>query len=275
VTAAVKEVYHAWRGFLLSVFATCRRSSGQGIYEGVKTAAPFRMPLPRQLAQRVGKVPVRVRLSRRARRLALKIDAVGDAVELVLPPRTPLPRALSFLNSNREWVEDRLAALPPRVTFAEGEKVPILGVPHRIRRVARSRDHGPVWLADGEIRVTGEAVHLARRVRDFLKERARVEFGRRARRLALRLDRQVGRISVRDTTTRWGSCSANGNMAFSWRLVMAPEPVLNYVVAHEVAHLIEMNHGARFWKLVDKLVPDVERHRDWLNENRAWLLRIG
>jgi predicted metal-dependent hydrolase len=241
----------------------------------VKIAAPFRMPLPRQLAQRVGKVPVRVRLSRRARRLALKIDAVGDAVELVLPPRTPLPRALNFLKSNREWVEDRLAALPPRVTFAEGEKVPILGIHHRIRHVARSRDHGPVWIADGEIRVTGEAAHLARRVRDFLKERAREEFGRRARRLALRLDRQVGRISVRDTTTRWGSCSANGNMAFSWRLVMAPEPVLNYVVAHEVAHLIEMNHGPRFWRLVDKLVPDVERHRDWLNENRAWLLRIG
>ena len=260
---------------MLSVFATCRRTSGQGIYEGVKTAAPFRMPLPRQLAQRVGKVPVRVRLSRRARRLALKIDAVGDAVELVLPPRTSLPRALNFLNSNREWVEDRLAALPPLVTFAEGEKVPILGVPHRIRRVARSRDHGPVWLADGEIRVTGEVMHLARRVRDFLKDRAREEFGRRARRLALRLDRQVGRISVRDTTTRWGSCSANGNMAFSWRLVMAPEPVLNYVVAHEVAHLVEMNHGPRFWRLVEKLVPDVERHRDWLNENRAWLLRIG
>ncbi|HWI25382.1 MAG TPA: SprT family zinc-dependent metalloprotease [Stellaceae bacterium] len=233
------------------------------------------MPLPRQLAHRVGQVPVRVRVSRRARRLALKIDAVGDAVELVLPPRTPLPRALNFLRSNRDWVESRLAALPPRITFAEGESVPILGVPHRIRRVARARGKGPVWTEGSELRVTGEAPHLARRVRDFLKERAREEFARRARRLAARIDREVGRISVRDTTTRWGSCSANGNMAFSWRLVMAPEAVLHYVVAHEVAHLVEMNHGPRFWKLVQKLVPDVERHRDWLNENRAWLLRIG
>jgi predicted metal-dependent hydrolase len=241
----------------------------------MKTAAPFRMPLPKQLAQGVGKVPVRVRVSRRARRLALKIDAVGDAVELVLPPRTSLPRALNFLKSNRAWVETRLAALPPRVTFAEGERVPILGVPHRIRRVARSREHGPVWTEAGELRVSGEVPHLSRRVRDYLKERAREEFGRRARRLAARLDRKIGRISVRDTTTRWGSCSANGNMAFSWRLVMAPEAVLHYVVAHEVAHLVEMNHGPRFWKLVEKLVPDVERHRDWLNANRAWLLRIG
>lgn len=233
------------------------------------------MTLPNQLAQQAGKVPVRVRVSRRARRLALKIDAVGDAVELVLPPRTALPRALNFLKANRDWVERRLAALPPRVTFADGERVPVLGVPHRIRQVARSYGQGPVWIEGGEIRVSGETAHVARRVRDFLKEHARQEVGRRARRLAAQIGRPVGRISVRDTTTRWGSCSANGNMAFSWRLIMAPEAVLHYVVAHEVAHLVEMNHGPRFWKLVDKLVPHVERHRDWLNDNRAWLLRIG
>jgi len=233
------------------------------------------MTIPRQLSHRAGKVPVRVRVSRRARRLALKIDAVGDAVELVLPPRTSLPRALNFLKSNRDWVETRLAALPPRITFEDGQKVPVLGVPHRIRHVARSREHGPVWLEAGELRVSGEKAHIARRVRDFLKELARDEVGRRARRLAAQLDRKIGRISVRDTTTRWGSCSANGNMAFSWRLVMAPEAVLHYVVAHEVAHLAEMNHGSRFWRLVDKLVANVERQRDWLNHNRAWLLRIG
>jgi predicted metal-dependent hydrolase len=233
------------------------------------------MTIGQQLSQRGGKVAVRVRVSRRAQRLALKIDAVADAVELVLPPRTSLPRALHFLKTNRAWVESRLAALPPRVTFEDGKSVPVLGEPHRIRQVARSGEHGPVWIENGEIRVSGDKAHLARRVRDFLKERAREEIGRRARRLAQQVDQSVGRITVRDTTTRWGSCSANGNMAFSWRLVMAPEPVLTYVVAHEVAHLVEMNHGPRFWKLVERLVPHVERHRDWLNANRAWLLRIG
>jgi predicted metal-dependent hydrolase len=233
------------------------------------------MTISQQLSQRAGKVPVHVRVSRRAQRLALKIDAVGDAVELVLPPRTSLPQALNFLKTNRAWVESRLAALPPRVTFEDGKSVPVLGEPHRIRQVARSGEHGPVWIEDGEIRVSGDKAHLARRVRDFLKDRARAEIGRRARRLAQQIDKTVGRVTVRDTTTRWGSCSANGNMAFSWRLVMAPEPVLTYVVAHEVAHLVEMNHGPRFWKLVNRLVPHVERHRDWLNANRAWLLRIG
>jgi len=80
---------------------------------------------------------------------------------------------------------------------------------------------------------------------------------------------------VRDTTTRWGSCSASGNLAFSWRLIMAPEDVLHYVVAHEVAHLAEMNHGPRFWRLVEKLAPGADRQRDWLNRHRARLLRIG
>ncbi len=236
---------------------------------------PHRPALPRQVAHQAGKLPVRVRVSRRARRMALKIDAVTDAVELVLPPRTSLPRALKFLKSNRDWVESRLAALPTRVALADGETVPLLGLPHRIRHVQRSAGRGPVWIEGDEIRVSGEKAHVARRVRDFLKERARAEFGRRARRLAAQLEREVGRIAVRDTTTRWGSCSASGNMAFSWRLVMAPESVLHYVVAHEVAHLVQMNHGPRFWKLVERLVPEVERHRDWLNENRAWLLRIG
>ena len=254
---------------------TCRGCEEQGIYEDMTVTAAFRMALPSQLSHPAGRVPVRVRVSRRARRLALKIDAIGDAVELVLPPRTSVPRALNFLKSNRDWLETRLAALPPRLVFEDGEKVPVLGALHRIRHVARASDRGPVWIEGREIRVTGEERHIARRVRDFLKEKAREEFGRRARRLALQLDRKVHRITVRDTTTRWGSCSANGNLAFSWRLIMAPEAVLHYVVAHEVAHLVEMNHGPRFWKLVDRLVANVERQRDWLNRNRAWLLRIG
>jgi predicted metal-dependent hydrolase len=240
----------------------------------VTAATPPRM-LPIELARRAGNVPVRVRVSRRARRLALKIDAVEDAVELVLPLRTSLPRALNFLKSNRDWLESRLAALPPRTVFADGERVPVMGVLHRIRLVAARGEGASVWIEGREIRVSGDPRHLARRVRDFLKERAREELGRRARRLALQIDRPISRITVRDTTTRWGSCSANGNLAFSWRLVMAPEAVLHYVVAHEVAHLAEMNHGPRFWKLVDRLVPEVERQRDWLNRRRAWLLRIG
>src|SRR5229473_7232846 len=130
---------------------TCRGRGEQGIYEDMTVTAAFRTALPSQLSHPAGRIPVRVRVSRRARRLALKIDAVGDAVELVLPPRTSLPRALHFLKTNRAWVESRLAALPPRVTFEDGKCVPVLGEPHRIRQVARSGTHGPVWIENGEI----------------------------------------------------------------------------------------------------------------------------
>ncbi|HUZ72899.1 MAG TPA: M48 family metallopeptidase [Stellaceae bacterium] len=222
-----------------------------------------------------GTVPVRVSTHPRARRMALRIDPQGEAVDLVLPPRSSLPRALEFFEDNRRWLERRLAALPPRTVFADGALVPVLGVPHRIRHVPASGGRGAVWIEDTEIHVAGDRVHLPRRVRDHLRERARRELLERARRLAETIDRKVVRVSVRDTRTRWGSCSATGNLCFSWRLIFAPDEVLAYVVAHEVAHLVHMNHGKRFWRLVERLAPGAGRQRQWLNRNRAQLLRIG
>ena len=238
-------------------------------------SSPFLMSLPRQIHLSAGRVPVKVRVSPRARRLALRIDAQAEAVELVLPRRTSVSRALSFIDENLVWLEKRITALPPRTPLAEGETVPILDVPHRIRRVDGARDHKNVWIADGFIHVAALSDHVPKKIVDFLKEMARGEFQRRAARLAAELNRTVGRIAVRDTTTRWGSCSANGNLAFSWRLIMAPEEVLNYVVAHEVAHLVEMNHGAAFWRLVRELVGDVKRPQAWLSQHGAALHRYS
>lgn len=242
---------------------------------GVVTSSPFRMSVPSNLSLMDGAVPVRIITHPRARRMALRIDPQGEAVDLVLPPRSSLPRALAFLDDNRAWLERRLKALPPRTAFADGAIVPVLGVPHRIRHVARSGQRGAVWIDGQEIRVCGDPAHVARRVRDHLRERAKRELLTRARRLAETIDRKVVRVTVRDTRTRWGSCSTSGNLAFSWRLVLAPEAVLDYVVAHEVAHLVHMNHGKRFWRLVEKLAPGSDQQRLWLNRNRAQLLRIG
>jgi hypothetical protein len=222
-----------------------------------------------------GAVPVRVNMHPRARRMALRIDPQGEAVDLVLPPRSSLPRALEFFEANRRWLERRLAALPPRTAFADGATIPLLGTPHRIRHVPTSLGRGAVWVEGGEVRVTGDKAHLPRRVRDHLREEARRELTARARRIAETIERKVVRVGVRDTRTRWGSCSAVGNLCFSWRLIFAPEEVMDYVVAHEVAHLVHMNHGKRFWRLVERLCPGSERQRLWLNRNRAQLLRIG
>lgn len=221
-------------------------------------------------------IAVRVRVSPRARRLALKVDAQGESVELVLPRRVSLKEGLAFLQANQAWVMSRLAVLPPRIAFADGAEVPVMGVPHRIRHIRDGeRGRGAAWIEGGELCVAGEEIHLPRRVRDHLKELARRELTRRSRQLAASIGRQVKRVTVRDTKSRWGSCSASGNLAFSWRLVLAPEAVLHYLVAHEVAHLVEMNHSPRFWALVETLAPDARHQRGWLRRNRARLLRFG
>ena len=227
----------------------------------------------RALALDLG-APLAIRVNPRARRLLLRIDAAARTVELVLPRGVPAEHGLRFLAAQRGWITARLAALPPPVAFVEGALVPVLGVPHRIRRESDPAAP-PVAIVDGEIRVRGEPAHLARRVRDHLIHLARQELGRRARLLAAQIDKPVARVSVRDTKSRWGSCSANGSLSFSWRLVLAPDNVVNYVVAHEVAHLAEMNHGPRFWRLLRSLTPDCAAPRAWLTRHRARLLAYG
>lgn len=224
-----------------------------------------------------GSVPVRIMRHQAARRMAIKLDPTVDWIDLVLPPRTPLHRGLGFLESKSDWVAAGIAAMPPRIPFRDGQRVPILDEPHRIRHRKRPDPEapGPVWLDDGTINVTGDSHHVPRRVRDFLKELARREMVHRSRRFAARLKTKVKRVSVRDTRSRWGSCTSEGHLSFSWRLIMAPEPVLDYIVAHEVTHLVELNHGPRFWRILDRLVPASEEHRTWLRDHRARLLRYG
>ena len=186
----------------------------------------------------------------------------------------PAEHGLKFLDAQRGWIAARLEALPRQVRFAEGAVVPVFGVPHRIRRVD-DPEAPPVVIADGEIRVRGEPAHVPRRVRDHLAHLAARELARRARDYAASIDKRVMRVTVRDTKSRWGSCSSTGNLSFSWRLVFAPETVVDYVVAHEVAHLAEMNHGPRFWKLVRSLTPDTATPRAWLKRHRSELLSYG
>jgi predicted metal-dependent hydrolase len=146
-----------------------------------------------------------------------------------------------------------------------------------MHRICRESDPTapPVRIVDCEIRVRGAPEHVARRVKDHLVRLARVELSRRARIYAERIGRPIARVGVRDTRSRWGSCSAKGSLSFSWRLVLAPEPVVDYVVAHEVAHLAEMNHGPRFWRLVRTLTPDCATPRAWLKRHRSGLFSYG
>ena len=218
--------------------------------------------------------PVAIRVSQRAWREGLRIDPAGRKVELILQRGVSASTGLRFLAAKREWIAARLQTLSQPEPFTEGAIVPVLGVPHRIRH---DRDLTPpsVRIVDREIRVGGDPAYLARRVRDHLVAAAQAELVPRALRLAARIGCRVARVNVRDTKSRWGSCSGQGNPSFSWRLILAPESVLDYVVAHEVAHLVEMNHGPRFWRLVESLTPGSASPRAWLKQHRDRLLSYG
>ncbi|MCS6854068.1 MAG: M48 family metallopeptidase [Elioraea sp.] len=225
------------------------------------------LPLPH------GPAPVLWRRSARARRVTLRIDPARGAVVVTLPPRAGRRQGMALLQAHSRWVADRLGALAPRVAFEEGAVVPLLGVPHPIRH--QPEGCGGVWREDGEIWVAGDRAFLARRVADWLRAEARREITPRALDHAARLGRSVKRIAIKDPQTRWASCAPDGTLAFSWRLVLAPAWVLDYVVAHEVAHLVEMNHSHRFWAVVRALTPHTEAAKAWLSVNGARLLRYG
>ncbi len=217
--------------------------------------------------------PLALTVSARAKRLTLRLDSGTGEVRVVVPHSVPEAEIARFVARNADWVRRRLAALPPRRPFTHGALVPYLGLDHR---VCHDPSHNrPVERVHGTFLVGGRVEHLSRRLTDHLKAAARRELSERARRKAAAIHRRVAGLTVRDTRSRWGSCSAAGRLNFSWRLILAPEPVLDYVVAHEVAHLNEMNHGPNFWSLVDRLHPDVDGARRWLGANGAGLHRYG
>lgn len=217
-------------------------------------------------------VDISVKRSARARRLSLRIDPAAGPV-MTVPARVSLQDAERFAVQHRVWLAERLARMPGRVEFVPGASVPLQGVDHPILHDADARRG--VWVEDGAIRVSGQVDFVPRRVGDFLKVEARRVILPQAHDLAARIGRKCGRITVKDTRSRWGSCSSAGDLAFSWRLVLAPDWVLTYVVAHEVAHLAELNHSVAFWRVVATLVPDHDHPRAWLKRFGAKLHRYG
>jgi len=216
---------------------------------------------------------VRVRLNPRARRMIVKVNPATGEVSVTAPTRRGVSAALDFARGEREWIAGQLAKAPGPVPLATGAVIPFQGHPHEI--CAATRGLAPVWAEGGVIWVRGDAAHAPRRVLDFLKREARKALETRVLEHAGRLGVKPSRITVRDTASRWGSCSTARALSFSWRLILAPAFVLDYVVAHEVAHLREMNHSPRFWAHVRGLVPELETPQAWLRANGRDLQRYG
>lgn len=212
----------------------------------------------------------------RAKRLTLRVEPGGRVVRVTVPPKVSRQEIDRFVDRHQEWLAERISVLPNQTALEPGMKVPIRGVPHRIVLVAKKRgvtrqDHDG---SEPTLLVYGDGRYVGRRIADFLKKQAKTDIEPLAAKHAKAIGKRIRSIRFKDTKSRWGSCSADGNLSFSWRIMMAPASVIDYLVAHEVAHLKEMNHSVRFWKVCEELCPRSDDCKVWLRRNGAKLQAI-
>ncbi len=218
-----------------------------------------------------------------ARRLTLRVRAATRDIILTMPPRAGLRQAQEFAQKHAEWIAQRLARLPERLPFHPGAKIFLRGVEHLLRHCpdagAGGERRGAAWLdqSDGlpALCAGGDPAHFERRIADFLRREARRDLELAVRRHAAVAGRAPISLSLRDTASRWGSCSAKGALNFSWRLIMAPPFVLDYLAAHETAHLRHHDHSEQFWALTKSLCPQTAKAEAWLKAYGAKLHRYG
>ncbi|MEO1541053.1 MAG: SprT family zinc-dependent metalloprotease [Pseudomonadota bacterium] len=214
-------------------------------------------------------ITVAVRRSARARRLTLRVSSVDGAAVLTVPARVGRRTVDAFLDERTAWLREAQTRAPAPVVVGPGSNLPIEG---RMCVITRSAG-GPLRLEGDRLHVPGQEARVGARVLAWIKHGARDRVAAAADHHAARIGRSVSRITLRDTRSRWGSCTTEGNIMLSWRLFLAPPEILDYVVAHEVAHLEEMNHAPAFWRIVRELCPDYESHRGWLHSHGAELHR--
>lgn len=219
------------------------------------------------------RIDVAIRRNPRARRLILRLGPTPGPVTLVTPRFISQARALRFVEEHARWLGEKLAGRPTPVDFSHGAEIPFRGHMHRL--ISKPQARGAVLCASNEIHVPGGQLHLARRLTDWLKREARAAITGAVAEHAAAFERAPARITIRDQKSRWGSCSPNGNMSFSWRLILAPPEILDYVCAHETAHLAQMNHSGKFWQLVQSRIADPDSAEGWLARHGAGLHRYG
>jgi predicted metal-dependent hydrolase len=215
-----------------------------------------------------------------ARRFTLRVrGATGDVV-LTMPQRASLSQARDFAQAHAAWLATRLARLPQRTLFLPGEKIPLRGVDHLLHHCPQPKTRrGPVWIEDIDgapaICASGDASHFERRITAFLRDHARRDLENAVAIHAAKAGRRPISLTLRDTSSRWGSCSAKGALNFSWRLVLAPPFVLDYLAAHQTAHLRHHDHSEQFWALTKTLCPHTAKAEAWLKIYGAHLHRYG
>ena len=202
------------------------------------------------------------------RTLSLKISRKTGKPQLSIPFLCPLFMAKSFVLAHMVWLKKSIQATPSKQNFQNGMKILILGCPVTIEYTQK---HCSVHIENDKLLVSGQEEHLHRRIKDFIKKQFYDYASVKAREIATFDGKTISKITIRDTSSRWGSCSATHGLSFCWRLALAPTFVLDYVIIHEVAHLSHMDHSVLFWKHVKELGGQTQKAKKWLTENGAYL----
>ncbi len=210
------------------------------------------------------RLPIKVKKHRTSRRLTVRYQPLQKSLSLTIPQATSLKQGLHFVNEKREWILSQVMQYSNTTSFSDGQIIPVLGRNIRLEHVG---GRGLVSKLDDILQIHGNIEFMARRVRNWLIQRLKSEIITLAQKFSTQIDVKIGAITLRDTSSRWGSCSHDGNLSFSWRLTFAPYEVMAYVVAHEVAHIREHNHSPDFWKLVEQLSPEFRDSQNWLKNN--------
>lgn len=224
---------------------------------------------------------VRLKVNRRARRVSLRLDRTRREIVATAPSQRRLSEAAAFARERAQWIAERIAELPDAAPLAPGMLIEVFGRPVRLEQASgRARWVEPVDGSTPRITAMGEGEGFSRAVILVIRKKALEILTERTRHYALKLSAPMPKVSVADAKSRWGSCKPGprgtpGVIRYSWRLALAPFEVADYVAAHECAHLLELNHGPRFWAHVRALVGDERRHRDWLRAEGARLHAFG
>lgn len=218
-------------------------------------------------------VSIAVHRSGRARRITLTVPKTGAAPRLTAPPHVGAAELRMFLLRHEGWLQNALARAPKEVAVADGAPLPVSGRNLRLKLRPEERRRPP--RIEGEFLILDGPGAPGARAVAWLKERARAAIVPIAAEAAAEFGASIGELSFRDQKGRWGSCTSRGDLSFSWRLAMAPPEALDYVAVHEAAHLIEMNHGPRFWALVTRLRPNWKQQREWLRTKGPELHRYN
>lgn len=205
-------------------------------------------------------IRISVRRSKQARRLSLRVSRLHRTVTITGPHYAHIDQFINFVTQKRDWIIGHFENLPAPTSVDIGQQLPFLG---QLLTIQQGNDRR-IAVTDTGLYLGKSMGHPARQIQAFLKVQAREKLAQASDKYSQKLGLAYSRLTLRDTKSRWGSCSSQGHLMYSWRLIMAPPDVLDYVAAHEVAHLAEMNHSPQFWAVVDQLFGDHHPQRKWL-----------